>query len=123
MVKIRMSRVGRPHRPFYRIAAVDSRVKRDGKVIEPLGWYDPMAKGSEKQHDLKVDRIKHWIGVGAQPSETVTDLLIRQNIIDGAKRKEEIAERIEAKKKAAAKAEAAAASSKKKEGGEAPKPA
>ncbi|MGQ0628395.1 MAG: 30S ribosomal protein S16 [Phycisphaerales bacterium] len=112
MVKIRMSRIGRPHRPFYRISAVDSRVKRDGAVIEPLGWYDPMAKGAEKQLELKVDRIKHWIGVGAQPSETVTDLLIKNNIIDGAARKAEIAERIEAKKKAAEKVAAAAASKK-----------
>ena len=120
MVKIRMSRLGRPHRPFYRIAAVDSRVKRDGIVIENLGWLDPLAKGAEKPHDLKVERIKHWLSVGAQPSETITDLLIRHNIMDGTARKQEIVERIAAKKKvaertaattaaAAAKKEAAAA--------------
>lgn len=115
MVRIRMSRLGRPHHPFYRINAVDSRVKRDGAVIEQLGWYDPMAKGAEKQFELKIDRIKHWIGKGAQPSETVTDLLIRQNVIDGGKRKKEIAHRIEAKKAAAAKAAAAASGDKKDE--------
>lgn len=92
---------------------MDSRVKRDGRVIEALGWYDPMAKGSEKQHELKIDRIKHWISKGAQPSETVTDLLIRQNVIDGAERKAEIAARIEAKKAAAAKVAAAASGEKK----------
>jgi small subunit ribosomal protein S16 len=110
-----MSRLGRPHRPFYRISAVDSRVKRDGAVIEQLGWYDPMAKGSEKQLELKVERIKHWIAKGAQPSETVTDLLVRNNVIDGAKRKKEIEERIAAKKKAAEKAAANASGEKKEE--------
>lgn len=101
-----MSRSGRIHRPFYRISAVDSRVKRDGAVLEQLGWYDPMAKGDAKQTELNVERIKHWIAKGAQPSETVTDMLIRQNIIDGAARKAEITERIAAKKKVAAAAAA-----------------
>lgn len=108
-----MSRFGRPHHPFYRISAVDSRVKRDGAVIENLGWYDPMSKDAGKQVELKVDRIKHWIAKGAQPSETVTDLLVKHSVIDGAKRKQEIADRVAAKKAAAEKAAAAAASSKK----------
>lgn len=103
MVRIRMSRIGRPHRPFYRINAIDSRTKRDGKVIENLGWYDPVAGEGAKQLELKVDRIKHWLSVGAQPSETLTDVLVKNNIMDGTARKAEIAERIEAKKKAAAK--------------------
>lgn len=111
MVRLRMSRLGRPHRPFYRISAIDQRTKRDGKVIEALGWYDPMALDATKQVNLNVDRIKHWIGVGAQPSETVTDLLIKSNIIDGAKRKEEVLAR--AKAVEAGKAKAAAAGAKK----------
>lgn len=78
-----MSRSGRPHRPFYRISAVDSRVKRDGAVIEQLGWYDPMVKDG-KAFELKVDRLKHWISVGAQPSDTVNDLLAKQGVIDAA---------------------------------------
>ena len=98
-----MSRFGRPHRPFYRVSAVDSRVKRDGKVIEILGWYNPVAPKGEAQIELNAERIKHWISKGAQPSETVTDLLIKNSIIDGTARKAEIAERIEAKKAAAAK--------------------
>lgn len=81
MVKIRMSRLGRPHKPFYRISAVDSRVKRDGAVIEPLGWYDPCAQKG-KQLELNGERIKFWISKGAQPSETVADLLAKNNIID-----------------------------------------
>ncbi len=108
-----MSRLGRPHRPFYRLSAIDQRTKRDGKVIEPLGWYDPMALDATKQLNLNVERIKHWLAVGAQPSETVTDLLIKNNIMDGAKRKEEIQARIKAVE--AGKAKAAAAGEKKEE--------
>lgn len=96
-----MSRLGRPHRPFYRINAIDSRTKRDGKVIETLGWYDPIATDPTKQLEINVDRVKHWLSVGAQPSETLTDVLVKRNLIDGTARKQEIADRIEAKKKAA----------------------
>ncbi len=110
-----MSRIGRPHRPFYRINAIDSRTKRDGKVIENLGWYDPVAPASGKQVELKTDRIKHWLSVGAQPSESMTDMLIKHNLLDGAARKAEIAERIEAKKKAAANVAANAPAEKKPE--------
>ncbi len=110
-----MSRLGRPHRPFYRLGAIDQRTKRDGKVIEALGWYDPMALDKSKQINLNVERIKYWLAAGAQPSETVTDLLIANNIIDGAARKVVIADRIEAKKAAAAKAAANASGEKKDE--------
>ncbi len=82
MVRIRMQRFGRRHRPFYRINAIDKRTRRDGKVIENLGWYDPVAKDPEKQLFLKEDRIKHWLSVGAQPSETVRDFLARAELID-----------------------------------------
>lgn len=82
MVRIRMSRMGRVHRPFYRISAIDQRTKRDGRVIEPLGWYDPIAKDPAKQIKLDVERIKRWLSVGAQPSDTVRDLLAKHNIID-----------------------------------------
>lgn len=108
-----MSRIGRPHRPFYRINAIDSRTKRDGKVIENLGWYDPVAPAGGKQLELKVERIKHWLSVGAQPSETLTDVLVKNNIMDGAARKAEIAARIEAKKKTAEKIAANPPSAKK----------
>jgi small subunit ribosomal protein S16 len=110
-----MSRMGRPHRPFYRINAVDSRVKRDGSVIENLGWYDPTNTKSAKTLELNAERIKHWLSVGAQPSETVTDLLVKNKLIDGSKRKAEIADRIAAKKVAAEKAAAIAAAGGKKE--------
>lgn len=87
MVRLRLKRMGRTHRPFYRLNAVDKRTQRDGKIIENLGWYDPVAKDSSKQVELKVDRIKHWLSVGAQPSETVADLLAKHNIIDAEARR------------------------------------
>lgn len=72
-VRLRLQRQGRPKRPYYRLVAIDKRVKRDGKPIEVLGQYDPMAE-SEK---IKVDRarIDYWLKKGAQPSPTVASLL------------------------------------------------
>jgi small subunit ribosomal protein S16 len=69
VVRIRMKRMGRRHRPYYRIVAIDSRQSRDGKVIEELGSYDPMVKETDKRVRLKPDRIRYWLSVGAQPSE------------------------------------------------------
>jgi small subunit ribosomal protein S16 len=74
MVVLRFKRMGRSHRPFYRLGAMDKRSQRDGRVIEELGWYDPMGP-ADKQMNFNVDRIKHWLAVGAQPSETVADLI------------------------------------------------
>ena len=74
MVVLRLKRFGRRHRPFYRICAMEKRAPVNGKVIEELGWYDPI--GSEdRQVSLKVERIDHWLSVGAQPSSTVASLL------------------------------------------------
>ncbi len=72
--------MGRRHRSFYRVAAIDSREPRDGRVIEELGWYDPEAKDVDKQVSLKRERIEHWLSVGAQPSDTVGKLLKRHGI-------------------------------------------
>lgn len=82
MVRIRLQRLGRTHRPFYRINAVDIRVKQGGKVLENLGWYDPVSKDESKQVSLKGERIKHWIGEGAKPSDTVMDLLAKAELVD-----------------------------------------
>lgn len=76
-VRIRMKMLGRKHRPFYRICAMDSRVPRDGRAIEELGIYDPMVKDENARAILKNDRIDYWLGVGAQPSEKV-QVLIRK---------------------------------------------
>lgn len=97
MVRLRLKRMGRTHRPFYRLNAVDKRTQRDGKIIENLGWFDPVAKDESKQVELKVDRIKHWLSVGAQPSDTVADLLAKHDIIDPEKRKAERRARVKTK--------------------------
>jgi small subunit ribosomal protein S16 len=74
-VRIRLKKLGRRHRPFYRICAMDSRVPRDGKAIEELGYYDPMVKDADARAHLKADRIDYWLSVGAQPSEKVRVLI------------------------------------------------
>ena len=79
-VRLRLKRFGRRHRSFYRVTAVDSRKPRDGRVIEELGWYDPQAKEADKQVSLDRERIEHWLGEGAIPSDTVAELLKRQGI-------------------------------------------
>ncbi len=73
-VALRLKRIGNTHRPFYRVSALDSRKKRDGIVLEELGWYNPLEKDAAKQSSLKLDRCKYWIGVGAQPIATVATL-------------------------------------------------
>ncbi|HUY31552.1 MAG TPA: 30S ribosomal protein S16 [Pirellulales bacterium] len=70
-VRIRMKRMGRKHRPFFRICAVDSRNPRDGKVLEELGTYDPMIDDTDARVVLKTERLGYWLGVGAQPSDKV----------------------------------------------------
>ena len=79
-VKLRLKRTGRRHLPCYRLNAIDSRAPRDGKVIEELGLYDPLQKEPENQISLKRERIKYWLSVGAQPSETVANLLEKAGI-------------------------------------------
>ncbi len=74
MVVLRFKRFGRRHRPFYRLCAMDKRAPRNGRVIEELGWYDPIAP-EEKQTSFKFERINYWLSVGAQPSETAANLL------------------------------------------------
>ena len=76
MVVLRLKRMGRTHRPFYRLNAMDQRSPRDGRVIEDLGWFDPIAP-EDKQLNLKADRVDYWLSVGAQPSQTVKGLLKR----------------------------------------------
>lgn len=82
MVRIRMQRLGRKNRPFYRIAAIEKRVRRNGVVIEQLGWYNPLEKNEAKQIEIDVDRVKHWISKGAQPSDTVRDMLAKRDLVN-----------------------------------------
>ena len=75
MVRLRLTRMGAKKRPFYRIVAADARSPRDGRCIEQLGYYDPM----KDPIDLKIDleRVDYWLGTGAQPSDTVRNLIGR----------------------------------------------
>ncbi|HUW19536.1 MAG TPA: 30S ribosomal protein S16 [Sedimentisphaerales bacterium] len=79
-VKLRMTRMGRRHRPFFRINAVDARTPRDGKIIEKLGHYDPIEKDKAKQIVLNRQRVEYWLQQGAIPSETVSQILLRAGI-------------------------------------------
>ena len=80
MVRLRMKSLGRRHRPFFRICAMDSRTPRDGRSIEELGHYDPLSSNAETQTVLNVDRIRYWLGVGAQPSHKVQALLKKHGV-------------------------------------------
>jgi len=75
MVTIRLARGGAKKRPFYHIVVTDSRARRDSSYIERLGYFNPLAKGQEVRLNLENDRIAHWLGEGAQPSERVAKLL------------------------------------------------
>lgn len=74
-VRIRLKRLGRRHRPFFRICAMDSRAPRDGRVIEELGHYDPMVRETDARAVLNAERIDYWMGVGALPTEKVAVLI------------------------------------------------
>lgn len=74
MVKIRLTRGGAKKRPFYHIVVTDQRNKRDGRAIERLGFYNPIAVGSEPKLQLDTDRVAHWIGHGAQMTDKVRSL-------------------------------------------------
>jgi small subunit ribosomal protein S16 len=76
-VRIRLKKLGRSHRPFFRVCAMDQRSPRDGRVIEELGYYDPMCPETDARVQLKAERVDYWLGVGAQPSEKV-DVLIKK---------------------------------------------
>lgn len=75
MVTIRMSRSGAKKRPYYTVVVTDSRNKRDGRCIERVGFFNPLAQGQEETLRLDMERIKHWISEGAQTSARVTKLI------------------------------------------------
>jgi len=111
-VKLRLKRMGRSNRAFFRLSAIDSRSPRNGRVIEELGFYDPLEKETAKQFVAKLDRCKHWLDIGAIPSETVSSLLKKSGVDHKqlrlprpGKPKPVAAEAKEGEKKAAPKAE------------------
>ena len=72
-VKLRLQRRGKPKRPYYRVVAIDQRAKRDGEPIEILGQYDPIA--ADNKFNVNMERINYWLGTGAKASETVAELI------------------------------------------------
>ena len=118
-MKIRLARGGSKKRPFYRIVAADSRMPRDGRFIEKLGTYNPLLpKDSEERVKMNMERIQHWLGQGAQPTDRVSRMLEAAGVLEkkeranlkkgapGKKAQERAEEKVA---KAAAAAEAAAA--------------
>ena len=73
MVKIRLRRFGKRNTPIYRVVVADKRSPRDGRIIEEIGTYDPLLKNNN--FTLKLDRVDYWLGVGAQPSDTVASFI------------------------------------------------
>ena len=80
MVKIRLQKLGRRNRAYFRIVVTDSRVKRQGLYLENLGTYDPIEPTAEKQVNVKLERVKHWAQLGAQPSDAVVNLLRKRGL-------------------------------------------
>ena len=108
-LKIRLQRHGASHRPFYRLVVTEATARRDGRFVEVLGTYEPQAKRTTDELNLKVDRIDYWKSVGAKPTDTAASL-IRKARRDAAS--EEAAPAAEVKAEAPAaevKAEAPAA--------------
>jgi len=75
MVTIRLSRGGAKKKPFYHVVVTDSRMPRDGRYIERLGYFNPMACGAEKTLELSLDRVDHWVSQGAGTSDRVNQLV------------------------------------------------
>ncbi|MBI1493049.1 30S ribosomal protein S16 [Halocynthiibacter styelae] len=86
-MKIRLARGGSKKRPFYRIVAADSRMPRDGRFIEKLGTYNPLLpKDSEERVKIDLDRVKHWMDQGAQPTDRVTRFLEAAGVVEKKER-------------------------------------
>lgn len=82
MLSIKLRNVGKKRQRTYRLVVLEKKSKLKGKFTEDLGWYNPHTKKAE----IKADRIKYWVGVGAQPSDTVHNLLVKNGVLEGTKR-------------------------------------
>ncbi len=128
-IKIRLARGGSKKRPFYRIVAADSRMPRDGRYIEKLGTYNPLLpKDSEERVKMDMERVQHWLGQGAQPTDRISRMLEAAGVLpskarnnpkqaEPGKKMAERAKEREEKRKAAEEAAAEAAAA--PEGGDA----
>jgi small subunit ribosomal protein S16 len=74
-LKIRLQRQGRTHRPLYRLVVAEACARRDGRFVENLGNYNPSPRGKEERLSIRLERVEHWIGVGAKPTDTVRALI------------------------------------------------
>jgi len=129
-LRIRLARGGAKKRPFYRIVVADSRSPRDGRYVEVVGTYNPMVASDHPDRVLlKQERIKHWLGVGATPSDRVAVFCAREGLIEPKARadqskkplpKAKAQERMKAVEAAAASASEAAASAASEAGGDQP---
>ena len=81
MLAVKFRRVGKKHQASFQVVVVEKRSKINGRFIEKLGWLDP----HQKKFDLKKERINYWLGIGAQPTDSVHNLLVKTGIIKGAK--------------------------------------
>ena len=89
-LKIRLTRAGAKKRPFYRVVIADSRSPRDGRFVEKIGTYNPMLpQGHADRLKLDTDRIRHWLGVGAQPTERVALFLAQAGLAPMPARREQ----------------------------------
>ena len=107
-VRIRMKKMGRTHRPFYRICAMDGRVPRDGRVLEELGTYDPAIPETDARVNMNTERVDYWLGVGAQPSDNVS-VFIKKYGTEGTHREQQAAAQERLAVSRAARQQAAAA--------------
>ena len=99
-MKIRLARAGSKKRPFYRIVAADSRMPRDGRFIEKLGTYNPLLpKDSEERVKMNEERVKHWLGVGATPTDRVARMLEAAGMVPAKVRNNPIKGQLRAKAK------------------------
>lgn len=78
MLKLRLKRIGRKRAPSYRLVVMENTVRRDGRPVEELGYYDPISKN----YKFDVEKVQKWLGYGVQPTETVFQLLKKANIIN-----------------------------------------
>ena len=116
-LKLRLARAGTKKRPYYHIVLADARSPRDGRFIEKIGNYDPMLADESKRVNIDAERAKHWLSVGAQPTDRVLRFLDTAGVLkreprsnpERAKPGKKANERVEARAKAAADKAAAAA--------------
>jgi len=116
-LKLRLARAGTKKRPYYHIVLADARSPRDGRFIEKIGNYDPMLADESKRVNIDAERAKHWLSVGAQPTDRVLRFLDTAGVLkreprsnpERAKPGKKATERVEARAKAAADKAAAAA--------------